>query len=138
VARNPCHESTAKCRSNNWILRGYSYCMDWGICDEQPFWVKAKTGSLLAMPYPIELNDQPAVVYRRNTGAEYAEMLTDNFDEMLTKSEDTALVWRSRSTPLTSRRLSMTDVAGQLAHFVGPLASMMCLPRSCTKPSARC
>lgn len=71
---------------------GYSYCMDWGICDEQPFWVKAKTGPLLAMPYPIELNDQPAVVYRRNTAAEYAEMLVDNFDEMLRKSEDTPLV----------------------------------------------
>lgn len=71
---------------------GYSYCMDWGICDEQPFWVKTRTEPLLAMPYPIELNDQPAVVYRRNTGAEYAEMLVDDFDEMLKKSEDTPLV----------------------------------------------
>ena len=72
---------------------GYQYCMDWGICDEQPFWVKSATGSMLAMPYPIELNDQPAVVYRRNTGAEYAEMLVDNFDEMLRNSKDTPLVY---------------------------------------------
>jgi peptidoglycan/xylan/chitin deacetylase (PgdA/CDA1 family) len=72
---------------------GYSYCMDWGLCDEQPFWVKAKDRPLLAMPYPIELNDQPAVVYRRNTGAEYAEMLVDNFDEMLSRSEETPLVY---------------------------------------------
>ena len=70
---------------------GYQYCMDWGICDEQPFWVKSATGSMLAMPYPIELNDQPAVVYRRNTGAEYAEMLVDNFDEMLRSSKDAPL-----------------------------------------------
>jgi hypothetical protein len=48
---------------------------------------------MLAMPYPIELNDQPAVVYRRNTGAEYAEMLVDNFDEMLRNSKDTSLVF---------------------------------------------
>lgn len=72
---------------------GYSYCMDWGLCDEQPFWVTSNAGPILAMPYPIELNDQPAVVYRRNTGAEYAEMLVDNFDELLRKSEGTPLVY---------------------------------------------
>ena len=72
---------------------GYSYVLDWGICDEQPFWVKAKSAPLLAMPYPIELNDQPSVVYRRNTAVEYAEMLVDNFDEMLIKSEVTPLVF---------------------------------------------
>jgi hypothetical protein len=66
--------------------------MDWGICDEQPFWVKSQSKPVLALPYPIELNDQPAVVYRRNTGAEYAEMLDDTFDELLRKSADTPLV----------------------------------------------
>jgi hypothetical protein len=45
------------------------------------------------MPYPIELNDQPAIVYRRNTAAEYEEMLVDNFDEMLGRSEDAPLVY---------------------------------------------
>lgn len=74
------------------VEAGYSYCMDWGICDEQPFWVHSKGGPLLAMPYPIELNDQPAVVYRRNTAAEYAEMLVDNFEEMLLRSRDAPLV----------------------------------------------
>ena len=72
---------------------GYTYCMDWGICDEQPFWLKTKTRPILAMPYPIELNDQPAIVYRRNSGSEYAEMLVDNFDELLRNSEDAPLVY---------------------------------------------
>ena len=72
---------------------GYTYQMDWGICDEQPFWVKSKSKPVLALPYPIELNDQPAVVYRRNTATEYAEMLVDNFDELLTKSKDMPLVF---------------------------------------------
>lgn len=71
----------------------YEYCMDWGICDEQPFWVRTPTRPVLAMPYPIELNDQPAIVYRRNTAAEYEEMLVDNFDEMLRRSEDAPLVY---------------------------------------------
>jgi peptidoglycan/xylan/chitin deacetylase (PgdA/CDA1 family) len=72
---------------------GYSYCMDWGICDEQPFWVRTSAGEILAMPYPIELNDQPAVVYRRNTAAEYEEMLVDNFDELARSSKDCPLVF---------------------------------------------
>ncbi len=72
---------------------GYTYCMDWGICDEQPFWIKTPSRPILAMPYPIELNDQPAVVYRRNTAAEYADMLVDNFDEMLMRSEEAPLVY---------------------------------------------
>ena len=55
--------------------------------------MKSKTRPILALPYPIELNDQPAVVYRRNTGAEYAEMLVDNFDELLAKSRDMPLVF---------------------------------------------
>lgn len=72
---------------------GYSYCMDWGICDEQPFWVKTEGREILALPYPIELNDQPAVVYRGNTAADYEEMLVDNFDELARSSKDYPLVF---------------------------------------------
>lgn len=72
---------------------GYQYVLDWGICDEQPFWVKSAHGPILAVPYPIELNDQPAVVYRHASAQDYADMLVDNFDEMLRRSHDTPLVF---------------------------------------------
>ncbi|WP_442594984.1 polysaccharide deacetylase [Parapusillimonas sp. JC17] len=74
------------------VEAGYEYVLDWGICDEQPFWVNASPKPILSMPYPIELNDQPAVVYRHNTAAEYADMIIDNFDEMLKRSEASPLV----------------------------------------------
>src|SRR5690606_33504380 len=74
------------------VEAGYDYTLDWGICDEQPFWVKAAPEPILSMPYPIELNDQPAVVYRQNTAVEYADMIIDNFDEMLKRSENSPLV----------------------------------------------
>jgi peptidoglycan/xylan/chitin deacetylase (PgdA/CDA1 family) len=74
------------------VENGYEYVLDWGICDEQPFWVKGGAGRILSLPYPIELNDQPAIVGRRNTAAEYADMLVDQFDEMLRRSEDAPLV----------------------------------------------
>src|SRR5690606_33796513 len=47
---------------------------------------------ILAIPYPIELNDQPSVVYRQNTAVEYADMIIDNFDEMLARSATAPLV----------------------------------------------
>lgn len=74
------------------VEQNYDYMLDWGICDEQPFWVHTPQQPMLAMPYPIELNDQPAIVYRQNTASEYAEMMIENFDEMLKRSAKTPLV----------------------------------------------
>lgn len=71
---------------------GYSYVLDWGICDEQPFWVDTRNEPILSVPYPIELNDQPAIAYRHNSAAEYCDMIVENFDEMLRRSEDAPLV----------------------------------------------
>lgn len=75
------------------VENGYEYVLDWGICDEQPFWVKGGAGKILSIPYPIELNDQPAIVGRRHTASEYADMLVDQFDEMLLRSGDAPLVF---------------------------------------------
>lgn len=71
---------------------GYSYVLDWGICDEQPFWVDTRNQPILSVPYPIELNDQPAIAYRHNSAAEYCDMIVENFDEMLRRSADAPLV----------------------------------------------
>lgn len=71
---------------------GYDYVLDWGICDEQPFWVKSRSGPILSVPYPIELNDQPAIAYRHNSAGEYCDMIVENFDEMLRRSADAPLV----------------------------------------------
>ena len=44
------------------------------------------------MPYPQELNDIPAIVARQASGADFADMIVDAFDEMLEQSENAALV----------------------------------------------
>jgi peptidoglycan/xylan/chitin deacetylase (PgdA/CDA1 family) len=75
------------------VENDYEYVLDWGTCDEQPFWVRGGGGRILAMPYPIELNDQPAIVGRRHTAEDYADMLVDQFDEMLRRSADAPLVF---------------------------------------------
>jgi allantoinase len=64
---------------------GYRYVMDW-TCDDQPIWMKTRNGRILAMPYPIETNDNRAIVWFRYTSGDLADMLIDNFDEMLDQS----------------------------------------------------
>ncbi len=44
------------------------------------------------MPYPIEVNDTRGIVWYRYTGREFAEMIIDQFEEMLEQSSRQPLV----------------------------------------------
>ena len=61
---------------------GYRYVMDWPA-DDQPFWLRTRSGPLVSVPYPAELNDSAANIHRRSTAQEFAEMIVDQFDEMV-------------------------------------------------------
>jgi len=70
---------------------GYRYCLDW-CHDDQPTWFRTRTRPILAVPYPQELNDIPAIVARKDTGRDFAEAIVDGFDEMLRQAEAAPLV----------------------------------------------
>ncbi len=70
---------------------GYRYVMDWTM-DDQPVWMTTRRGRILSMPYPIETNDSRAIVWLRYTSADFADMIVDQFDEMLAQSERQPLV----------------------------------------------
>lgn len=70
---------------------GYSYMLDW-CADDQPIWFRTRTGRILSVPYPQELNDIPAIAARRMGAEEFADMIVDNFDEMLEQSTIQPLV----------------------------------------------
>ena len=71
---------------------GYHYNMDW-CCDDQPIWMKTRNGRILGMPYPVELNDNRAIVLHKMTPSQYADCIIDNFDEMMTQSVHQSLVF---------------------------------------------
>jgi len=71
---------------------GYRYVMDWPV-DDQPIWLRTRAGPILSVPYPIENNDLPALVSRHHTGRQFAEMIVDQFDEMLDQSKKYPLVF---------------------------------------------
>lgn len=70
---------------------GYRYFMDW-TSDDQPVWMRTRNGRILAMPYPVEVNDNRALVWFRYTSSEFADMIVDTFDEMLEQSRGQPLV----------------------------------------------
>ncbi|MFO1079422.1 MAG: polysaccharide deacetylase family protein [Reyranellaceae bacterium] len=71
---------------------GYRYLLDW-CHDDQPVWFRCRGGRrLLAVPYPQEANDIPAIVGRKMDGDAFADLIVDQFDEMLELSQARPLV----------------------------------------------
>ena len=70
---------------------GYGYTLNWCM-DDQPVWMRTRAGRLLAIPYPQEVNDIPSIVARKDGAAQFADMIIDNFDEMLEQSAHQPLV----------------------------------------------
>lgn len=65
---------------------GYRYLLDWCM-DDQPVWLRTRGGRLLSVPYPQELNDSVQVIGRHCSANEFAEMIVQQFDEMLEQAE---------------------------------------------------
>jgi peptidoglycan/xylan/chitin deacetylase (PgdA/CDA1 family) len=70
---------------------GYSYTLNW-CHDDQPIEMKTRGGTLWSIPYPQELNDIPAIMQRQMSSAEFADLIVDQFDEMLEQSRSQPLV----------------------------------------------
>jgi peptidoglycan/xylan/chitin deacetylase (PgdA/CDA1 family) len=70
---------------------GYRYTLNW-CADDQPVWMRTrapgKQGRLLAIPYPQEVNDIPAIVARKDGAVQFAEMILDDFAERLRQVRD--------------------------------------------------
>jgi allantoinase len=67
------------------------YVADW-VNDEQPYLLQTSTKPIAAVPYSIDVNDIGTFTRRGFTGAEYADMLRDQFDVLYQESERTAKV----------------------------------------------
>lgn len=61
---------------------GYGFMLDWPA-DDQPFWMRTRSGPIMSVPYSVELNDSPAMVFRQESAMSFERMMTDQFDEML-------------------------------------------------------
>ena len=70
----------------------YRYNLNW-CHDDQPVAMRTRSGQRLwSIPYPQELNDIPMIMARQLDAKDFAQMIIDQFDEMLEQSRHQALV----------------------------------------------
>ncbi|MEP6655696.1 MAG: polysaccharide deacetylase family protein [Betaproteobacteria bacterium] len=96
---------------------GYSYVLDW-CADDQPVWLATRGGRLLAVPYPQELNDSAAIIGRCVGAAEFADMIKDQFDEMLEQSTTGSLTMGiALHTHIIGQPFRLRQLRRALAHI---------------------
>lgn len=95
---------------------GYRYTLNWCM-DDQPVWMRTRAGRLLSLPYPQEVNDIPAIVARKDGARDFADMIIDNFDEMLEQSVAQPLVMGIALHPyLVGQPYRLRHLRRALAH----------------------
>ncbi|MBL3571125.1 polysaccharide deacetylase [Rhodovulum sulfidophilum] len=98
---------------------GYGYTLNWCM-DDQPVWMRTAHGPLLAVPYPQELNDIPAIVGRKDSAETFARMIVENFDEMLDQSARQSLVMGIALHPyIVGQPYRLRALRRALAHIAG-------------------
>src|SRR5437879_13310909 len=60
---------------------GYEYVCDW-VLDDQPVMLKTRTGSLVSVPYTVELNDAAMIVIQHKKASEYKDRAISQFVKM--------------------------------------------------------
>ncbi len=71
---------------------GYTFVMDWPA-DDQPFWMRTRSGPIMSVPYPIEINDSPVMLTRAQPATDFHRMIVDQFEEMIRLSDKQSLVF---------------------------------------------
>lgn len=96
---------------------GYTYTLNW-CADDQPIWMRTRAGRILAVPYPQEINDIPAIVARKDGAGAFADMIIDNFDEMLEQAAGGPLVMGIALHPyLVGQPYRLRHLRRALAHI---------------------
>ena len=71
---------------------GYTYLLDWPL-DDQPVWMRTRSGPILSVPYPLEQNDAGHQILRDHSGREFADMVVDQFEWMVEECVQRPLVF---------------------------------------------
>ena len=65
---------------------GVRYVLDWPA-DDQPFWMRTRSGPLLSVPYPLETNDFVPILQLHQDPVQFADLLVRQFEEMVESSD---------------------------------------------------
>jgi peptidoglycan/xylan/chitin deacetylase (PgdA/CDA1 family) len=77
---------------------GIEYVCDW-CNDDQPYYMKVKQGSLVSVPYTVELNDIPIYLVQHHRSPEIFERARDQFDTLYKEGAESARVMAVSTHP---------------------------------------
>jgi allantoinase len=98
---------------------GFRYTLNW-CHDDQPVLMNTRSGPLWSVPYPQELNDIPMIVGRQMDAKDFAQMIIDQFDEMLVQSQGQSLVMGIALHPyIVGQPYRLRHLRRALAHIAG-------------------
>jgi peptidoglycan/xylan/chitin deacetylase (PgdA/CDA1 family) len=96
---------------------GYGYVLDFGL-DDRPVWLRTRTGPLLHIPYALELNDSSTAIGRLATGRDFAQMIIDQFDEMLTTADQPLVMSVVLHSFISGQPFRLRAVSEALLHIL--------------------
>jgi peptidoglycan/xylan/chitin deacetylase (PgdA/CDA1 family) len=70
---------------------GLTYICDW-CNDDQPCPVRVKSGTMISVPYAIEVNDIPLFLTKGVSGQDFYQVIVDQFDALYEAGESSAQV----------------------------------------------
>ena len=80
---------------------GVEYVADW-CNDDQPYPMKVKSGSLVALPYTVELNDIPVYLVQHHRSPELFDRAKDHFDTLYREGEESSRIMCVSTHPYIS------------------------------------
>jgi len=63
------------------VEEGIEYVSDW-VNDDQPYEIKTASGSLVSVPYTLELNDIPMMLIQHHESSAWLDRVRDQFDRL--------------------------------------------------------
>jgi peptidoglycan/xylan/chitin deacetylase (PgdA/CDA1 family) len=73
------------------VAAGIQYIADW-VIDDEPCTIRTRGGSLVTMPYTLELNDIAMMVIQHHQGEEFVTRCMDHFERLYREGKDRAKV----------------------------------------------
>src|ERR1700731_1333059 len=81
--------------------------------------MRTRSGPLLSVPYSLELNDSPVIVFRQEAVANFEKMIIDQFEEVLLQSGTWSLVHSLVIPPIIiGQPFRLRALRRALAHIV--------------------
>lgn len=96
---------------------GVEYVCDW-VNDDQPYPMRVKKGSLISVPYTVELNDIPIYLVQHHQSPEIFERARDQFETLYREGATNARIMALSVHPYITGVAHRTPYFDRIFHYI--------------------